>query len=194
VRALSLLIVALLFAAALGAFFAALIHGVKLALVAANATEEVAAATWLLVALGILTSIVFSSIRAYHDIFFARKTAREKNTLSFIKDYNDNARTDDVYRLLRKMRDENLSPPNFDDKENEDRKNFLALMNKLEALAIGVKYNVYDEQLIREMFGNEVKEVCQIAKPLIALIRKEEAHPTAFCELEKLAKRLADAP
>jgi hypothetical protein len=175
-----------------GAAIALGIVGALIALyfsIAAAKTDSTASATWFLGFIGSLSASI-----AYFGVELARKTTREQNSLSFIKEYNDNARTDNVYRLLRKMRDENLAPPNFEDKENQDRKNFLALMNKLEALAIGVKYNVYDEQLIREMFGNEVKEVCQIAKPLIALIRKEEAHPTAFCELEKLAKRLADAP
>jgi flagellar motor component MotA len=163
----------------------AFVYGIFLAY-GGNATGG---ATWLLVSIG-----SFSASIAYYGVSLARKTAREQNTISFIKDYHDNARRNEAYPFLRKVRDEGLLAPYFEDKESPDRKNFLALMNKLEALAIGVKYNVYDEQLIREMFGNEVKEVCQIAKPLIALIRKEEAHPTAFCELEKLAKRLADAP
>jgi hypothetical protein len=162
----------------------AFFYGIFLA--KANST---AGASWVLVSVGLL-----SASGIYYGVSLARKTAREQNTISFIKDYNDNARTDKAYPFLRKIRDEGLSAPYFEGKENEDRKVFLALMNRLEALAIGVKHNIYDERIIREMFGYEVREIYKISEPIIAHIREKEGPSIVFCEFEALAKRLADAP
>ncbi len=121
----------------------------------------------------------FSLVAACLGVWAGRHTSRQKATLDFIADYNNDSRVSDGFRVIRK-KPQDLSTP-------ADRDAFLFLMNKFEILAMGLKNGIYDKRMVSDTYGRDLREIYAQSKPLIEHVRVHEADSEAFCEFEKLA-------
>ncbi len=111
--------------------------------------------------------------------------------MEFINDYNNDERVSagiavfsSVYKG-EKQANYILEPDN-----RKDYDNFLIMMNKLEILAIGLKYKIYDEKMIKDCFGYDLFITYTRSKSLIDIIRGKDVGPQsdkAYEEFENFA-------
>lgn len=133
-----------------------------------------------------LGATVVSIIGAGCGIWSSRRTAKQQATLNFINGYNDDPRVPKGHAVLRVGGGE--TPEEI--LTEETRVNFLFLMNKFEILAIGLNRGIYDEAIVLDTFGRDIREIYQKSKPFIAHIRGKESDAEAFLGFEKLAGKI----
>ena len=133
-----------------------------------------------------LGATVVSIIGAGCGIWSSHRTAKQQATLNFINGYNNDPRVPEGHAVLRM--DGGKMPGDILAKES--RIKFLFLMNKFEILAIGLNRGIYDEIMVLDTFGRDIREIYQKSKPLIAHIRGSESDAEAFLEFEKLAGKI----
>lgn len=135
------------------------------------------------------TSLVV--IVAVWAIWQNRNITKENHTLSFIRDYNSDARVDAAHRFIRDSVIGHSKQAIADSYRHADqRANFLFLMNKFEILAVGLERGLYDKKLVDKIFDYDICEIYDSAKPLIDIIRETENssdYALAFENFEKLA-------
>ena len=136
-------------------------------------------------AVGAVTGAVISFACVRQEIRANRRTARQRETLDFLKRYNSDERISSGHAVLRMngAADEILK-----NKENLD--NFLFLMNEFEILAIGLKNEIYDEAIVLDAMGRDISAIYQKSEMLIKYRRKNVSAPAAFLEFEKLAGKV----
>ena len=142
------------------------------------------AQAWLFLALGVVSAVVSAAIAVW-SIRNARYAAIWRATLDFIHDYNNNPRVDRGLAVVRS------AEKNIPLERGAARDDFLFLMNRLEILAIGLERRIYDERIVADYFGRDLKEIHAAAAPLIEHIRRTEKDPDAFVKFEELARNVA---
>ena len=133
-------------------------------------------ANWLIVI------AVLSAGFACWGVWLSRRTAKQRATLDFINEYNNEPRVSSAFRVIRKKQ----SIFSNDD----DRDDFLFLMCKFEILAIGLKNAIYDKKMVKDAFGRDLNKIYNESKPLIEHIRTNESDSDAFTAFEQLAKSI----
>lgn len=98
--------------------------------------------------------------------------------------YNNDARVSAGHQLIRQYKNQPLDEYL---KQDNNRDDFLFLMNMFENVAIGVDHKIYDEKMIKGYFSErELKTVYQESKKFIDHIREREEDPKAFTEFERM--------
>ena len=146
---------------------------------------------------------------AAFGIIRVRFTARQRETLNFMNDYNNDPMVSEGFAVIHRIKclQEQDKPAAVADALNRekdggkgmgmDRMHFLFLANKFEILAIGLEDRIYDQEMIDRFLGRDIVEIYNDSLPLIKRIRDSEPNfvgsennPVAFEEFEKLAKKI----
>ena len=143
-------------------------------------------------------------IAAYH-------TARQRETLRFMHDYNNNPMVSEGFAVIQRIKllcaQQGAKSATVDaavqnalsraHNGGKERMHFLFLANKFEILAIGLEDNIYDQEMIDRFLGRDIVEIYNDSLPLIKRIRESEPNvvgsenkPVAFEEFEKLAQKI----
>ena len=117
---------------------------------------------------------------------------KQKNTWGFINDYNNDERVNKgiVVLFSSVYKGEEQTNDIFALENRQDHDNFLFLINKLEILAGGLEYKIYDKKIIKECLGYDLFAIYTQSKPLIDIIRGKNVGlqgDKAFEKFEKLA-------
>lgn len=131
---------------------------------------------------------------AVAQILHSRKLARQKATLAFMRDYTSAKRADDGFTALRSGKPWNELSPG-------EKADIHYLFNMFEGLGIGLREGIYDAEMTRSYFGDEISNIYYIggAKQIIYAIRAEDKerhagsrklHQEAYYHLEKLAEEM----
>ena len=88
-----------------------------------------------------------------------------------------------AFKILRASPESNIPL------ENQNREDFLFLMNMFEVLAIGLERDIYDKRIIIQFFGRGLKKIWEKALPFVTHLRTREKDPDAFKKFENLAAR-----
>ena len=136
-----------------------------------------------------------SAILGYFSIRENRRIARQKATLDFIAFYNDGARVDEAHDIIHKYGQTPVKGdiPLRDQIDSKERAAFLFLMNSFESMAVGLTHDIYDRQMIKDIFGSDLLQIHAKAKKsnLINAVRAETPDlPDFLSEYEKLVARL----
>jgi len=68
----------------------------------------------------------------------------------------------------------------------------LRYLNRLEAIAIGVKEGFYDEDILNEYMGHTLVITYRSTQKLIEEIRRNSNNPRVFIHIEAIARRWED--
>ena len=142
---------------------------------------------------------------AAFGIIRVRFTARQRETLKFMNDYNNDPMVSEGFAVIQRIKrlpehDKPAAIVNALNREHnggQERMHFLFLANKFEILAIGLEDRIYDQEMIDRFLGRDIVEIYKDSLPLIKRIREsasdavgDEDDPVAFEEFEKLAKKV----
>ena len=130
------------------------------------------------------------------SIFWVRHTAKQRETLQFMNDYNSNPAVPEGFNVIYQVKEGKLSIEDALDRaknNGEQRKNFLAVVNRFEVLAIGLDHQIYDRGMINRCFGRDIAKIYRSSERLIAYVRDKEEDPDAFKEFQKLAEKIEES-
>ena len=129
-------------------------------------------------------TVVVNIAGVYFNVIFNTRHARRRATLEFISRYNEAPGVSRGHKVIREYNGE--SPAEYLKESGED---FLFLMNMFETLAIGLDSGIYDEKMVMDALGEELRDICGKAEPLIRYIRKKYGG-SAFLHIESLASKI----
>ena len=74
----------------------------------------------------------------------------------------------------------------------EERDGILFALNEFEILAVGLdpEIRIYDQKMVNDFLGHDVKEFYNSVKPIITYIREEEDDKQAFVKFQALAEEV----
>ena len=133
---------------------------------------------WALLALGAVSAVI-----AMLSVMTGRWLTARRATLDFLRDYYTSPEVGRAFKILRASPESNIPL------ENQNREDFLFLMNMFEVLAIGLERNIYDKRMIIQFFGRDLKKIWEKSLPFVTHLRTQEKDPDAFKEFENLAAR-----
>ena len=147
------------------------------------------------------------------NIRASRQNARQQATLDFMNKYNDsdkmtkgilairaidtyiekvenaNSCEDTIKILITECIKERLHPNGA---KAEERDGILFALNEFEILAVGLdpEIRIYDQKMVNDFLGHDVKEFYNSVKPIITYIREEEDDKQAFVKFQALAEEV----
>ena len=132
-------------------------------------------------------SAVGSVVGVYYGIKTNRRIARQRATLDFANAYNDDERVSEGYKVIY---NHNGQEPlkSYLEKGGKNREHFLLLMNKFEILAAGLSAGIYDQEMVDNIFGTEMRDIFDKAEPMVNHIRDNE-NEDIFSNMEKMTGR-----
>ena len=133
---------------------------------------------------------------AAFGIIRVRFTARQRETLKFMNDYNNDPMVSEGFNVIYQVKEGDLPIEGALDRaknNGEHRKNFLAVVNRFEVLAIGLDHQIYDRGMINRCFGRDIAKIYRSSERLIAYVRDKEEDPDAFKEFQKLAEKIEES-
>lgn len=133
---------------------------------------------WALLALGAASAAI-----ALLSVMTGRWLTARRATLDFLRDYYTSPEVGRAFKILRASPHDNIPL------ENQNREDFLFLMNMFEVLAIGLERGIYDKRMTVQFFGRDLKIIWEKALPFVMHLRTQEKDPDAFREFEKLTDR-----
>ena len=124
---------------------------------------------------------------AVASVWTARKIARQRAALDFLRQYNKESGVSRGHKVIRKYDGESLAE--YLKEGGENREDFLFLMNMFEILAVGLDSGIYDEKMIKDALGEELRDIYGKAEPLIRHVRVKYGGK-AFKHIESLASKI----
>ena len=142
----------------------------------------------LIAAFSAFASAVGATIGAYCAIKANKIIAKQQATLDFVNDYNNDERVSEAFKVIRNYKQSNQTLEVYLQKEGDNRKHFLLLMNKFEILTVGLDAGIYDRKIVNNIFGTEMRDVFANAGPMIDHIRDNEDNDI-FSNMERMIDR-----
>ena len=117
----------------------------------------------------------------------ARRTARQKATLAFLREYHN---SEEVGRGAKILNQQDGDQPPLD----EDQKAAVrGLLNQLELLAVGLKNGIYDEKIVRDAMETTIVRFYNRGKSFVekARIRDGDVREVAYEHFTNLALKIS---
>jgi len=135
--------------------------------------------------ISVILGVAFVAIQIRLQTRIARADHDRKKKQSTIEFYD--SISEENYQLLVDIKDKdlNLSIVNTDKALKKSVTRYLA---RLERLAVGVHYKIYDIKLLCYMAGRRFSDIYNQFKTYICEVRIEEKSPNRYIEFERLVK------
>lgn len=78
-------------------------------------------------------------------------------------------------------------------RDTDQRKAIQTLLNFYEAVAVGIKNDIYDEQIVKDCQGTIIVGVWRFSEPFVKRLRSENRRDSLYEHLERLACKLEDS-
>ena len=153
--------------------------------------------------LGVGVALLGVSV-ALGGILWIRHTAKQRETLQFMHDYNNDPMVVEGFDVIYQVKAGDLSVEDAMDRQENGGKSrvaFLHLASKFEILAIGLNNGIYNKKMITDCFGRDISEIFLVSKDLIDHVRNQDktewgikSDSAALREFEKLALEVEPKP
>lgn len=141
------------------------------------------------------SAAIIAYILVLNTLLTQKRNRQERRSKTFdLILHLDITRPEEMFDSLDKLPDlEKVSHRIFDNpKEKILYQDMLRYLNRLEALAIGVKEGFYNEDILNEYMGDTLVTTYRSTQKLIEGVRHYSGNPRVFIHMEAIARRWED--
>ena len=128
-----------------------------------------------------------SAIAAVAVIYYNGKHARVRALIDLIVQQKMDEGLIEATRRVHALRDGGNSLSTHADKDSQERKDILRVLNNQEFIAVGVRLKAFDEEVYKQMQCTNVLRMWNVTRGFIHEIRRADGKETIFQDFEKLA-------
>lgn len=160
-----------------------------------------AVCTLLSVAIALITVVV--SWRKLHEdrdsatraIESADMKARQRAIIDLLIAQKSNRSFISASKVVRGLRENTrCQVSTYVSSDNDTRSAILSVLNQLEFIAVGIRLDVFDEAIYKELSYSNVVETWRTVSGFVCELRRQTGFPTLFQDLENLAKKWEKDP
>lgn len=127
-------------------------------------------------------------------IYFNGKQARTRALIDMLMHHKSDKDLVEATRRVYALHSNGGRLSHHVDKDSDERKDILKVLNTQEFIAAGVRMKAFDEKVYKEMQCTNVLRLWSAAKGFITELRESDKRPTIFQDFERLATRWEKDP
>lgn len=139
-------------------------------------------------------AFILSALAGVAVIYYNGKQARVRALIDLLMRQKSDQHLVEATRRVHALRTNGEKLSKHVDKDSEERKDILLVLNNQEFIAVGIRLKAFDEDVYKESQYNNVIRLWNSCKGFVYELREADSKPTIFQDFEKLAKRWEKSP
>lgn len=139
-------------------------------------------------------AFLLSAVAGVAVIYFNGKQARTRALIDMLMHHKSDKDLVEATRRVYALQSNGGRLSQHVDKDSEERKDILKVLNTQEFIAVGVRMKAFDERVYKEMQCTNVLRLWSASKGFITELRESDQKKTIFQDFERLAIRWEKSP
>ena len=139
-------------------------------------------------------AFLLSAVAGVAVIYFNGKQARTRALIDMLTHHKSDKDLVEATRRVNALHSNGGRLSHHVDKDSDERKSILKVLNTQEFIAVGVRMKAFDEDVYKEMQCSNVLRLWSASKGFITELRESDKAPTIFQDFERLATRWEKKP
>ena len=127
-------------------------------------------------------------------IYYNGKQARTRALIDLLVNHKSDITLTAVTRRVYALQENGGRLSHHVDKDSDERKDILKVLNTHEFIAVGVRMKAFDERVYKEMQCTNVLRLWSAARGFVQEIRAADGKETIFQDFERMAKCWKKSP
>lgn len=139
-------------------------------------------------------AFLLSAIGGVAVIYYNGRQARTRALIDMLMQHKSDKDLIEATRHVYALQSNGGRLSHHVDKDSDERKDILKVLNTQEFIAVGVRMRAFDEKVYKQMQCSNVLRLWSASKGFIHELREADQRPTIFQDFERLACRWEKKP